>query len=104
MLVNEGNIEYGLKKKSDFLEVGTPDGSRRSSTHRCSDVNLNTHRRSAQEDSFMSKRFCCDRLIFSKSCKIYNSKYDVKKVFNVTVANNCFIYRWKCIRIVFKKR
>ncbi|CAH8535047.1 unnamed protein product [Schistosoma curassoni] len=45
--------KYGLKKKSDFLEVGTPDGSRRSSTHRCSDVNLNTHRRSAQEDSFM---------------------------------------------------
>uniref|UniRef100_A0A095A2F2 Uncharacterized protein n=1 Tax=Schistosoma haematobium TaxID=6185 RepID=A0A095A2F2_SCHHA len=57
MLVNEGNIEYGLKKKSDFLEVGTPDGSRRSSTHRCSDVNLNTHRRSAQEDSFMNVKF-----------------------------------------------
>ncbi|TNN17152.1 putative complexin-1 isoform 1 [Schistosoma japonicum] len=45
--------KYGLKKKSDFLEVGTPEGSRRSSTHRCSDVNLNTHRRSAQDDSFI---------------------------------------------------
>ncbi|KAK4471079.1 hypothetical protein MN116_000596 [Schistosoma mekongi] len=45
--------KYGLKKKSDFLEVATPESSRRSSTHRCSDVNLNTHRRSAQDDSFI---------------------------------------------------
>ncbi|CAH8511273.1 unnamed protein product [Heterobilharzia americana] len=45
--------KYGLKKKSDLLEVGTPNSSRRSSTHRVSDVNLNTHRRSAQDDSFM---------------------------------------------------
>ncbi|CAH8498156.1 unnamed protein product [Schistosoma turkestanicum] len=49
--------KYGLKKKSDFLEVGPVEGgSRRSSTHRCSDVNLNAHRRSTtttQEDSFM---------------------------------------------------
>ncbi|VDP28226.1 unnamed protein product [Schistosoma margrebowiei] len=85
---------YGLKKKSDFLEVGTPDGSRRSSTHRCSDVNLNTHRRSAQEDSFMSYavnslRSCdeahedghkfgqclpCSKFHSFNSCKFRNSK------------------------------